>query len=651
MLRFFPILLSVPANTQISSDVITNEAGNCAMSVSVRSAQATAVLSQLQDLFHRIQPTSALELHQCTEQLLDRARQLGADLDFVMALALEETSIFAARNGAIILKRGQKVGRILQALEEIVVVEGSKHQTDNFIWLTGPVTDSATEWVKQKVSYFSSQGFEFADLQEKWPNLVGQLPAEFREISIASITYGQAAEEMPKQADQDSDQMSASAPTPAEVAESAEVTTSPTQPKENGAALKKIISAAPIFISRIVPTLKQSLFYLKQSGTQMHASLFSSDVYVRQKNRRKIVRIALPIIVVAVVGVITFIIISSQRQQQLQAAQQEFQPLDNRLTEIKKIVDQDPVEARKQTEDVIVEIEHLIEKEKNHKTTAIELTKKLQQTRQFYDSISGKEEFSVLPTFYDLRFVESAFLANKVDMVEDTLVFLDQGQKKVLAVNADNKQYTSLPIGDFSELKDIDLEAKNLYLLGNGISEFNMSESQPAQQLKASDDQLQNAQFIRSFNQYIYVLNPEKRNIFRYAFTDKTTLSDAAGWIKGGTSLEFDKVQSLSIDGDVWVSTKDGQIKKFTSGKQVDFTVNGLPEAFSGPITLYTNQDLNNLYVLEPGQDRLVILNKQGDFLREVKSSSLKSTTTVVANENLKKAFAVSGALVFEIAL
>jgi hypothetical protein len=651
MLRFFPILLSVPANTQISSDVITNEAGNCAMSVSVRSAQATAVLSQLQNLFHKIQPTSALELHQCTEQLLDRARQLGADLDFVMALALEETSIFAARNGAIILKRGQKVGRILQALEEIVVVEGSKHQTDNFIWLTGPVTDSATEWVKQKVSYFSSQGFEFADLQEKWPNLVGQLPAEFRDISIASITYGQAAEEIPKQAEQEIDQMSASAPTPAEVAELAEVTTPSTQPKVRGAALKKIISAAPTLIGRIVPTLKQSLFYLKQSGTQMHASLFSSDVYVRQKNRRKIVRIALPIIVVAVVGVITFIIISSQRQQQLQAAQLEFQPLDNRLTEIKKLVDQDPVEARKQTEDVIVEIEHLIEKEKNHKTTAAELTKKLQQTRQFYDSISGKEEFSVLPTFYDLRFVESAFLANKVDMVEDTLVFLDQGQKKVLAVNADNKQYTSLPIGDFPELKDIDLEAKNLYLLGNGISEFNMSESQPAQQLKASDDQLQNAQFIRSFNQYIYVLNPEKRNIFRYAFTDKTTLSDAAGWIKGGTSLEFDKVQSLSIDGDVWVSTKDGQIKKFTSGKQVDFTVNGLPEAFSGPITLYTNQDLNNLYVLEPGQDRLVILNKQGDFLREVKSSSLKSTTTVVANEKLKKAFAVSGALVFEIAL
>jgi hypothetical protein len=617
MLRLLPTLLSAPANTQVLSDVISNPAANYVMSVSIHAPRPQDVLAQLQETCKRLSPTSALELHQAAEELISQARQLSANVDFVMALALEDKSIFAAKNGTIILKRGQKIGRILQATEEIIVVEGSQQSMDEFIWLTGNVSDATIEWIKKQ-----------------WLAVTERLPEDMTQLSITRVEYGQAEEV----------QIPSTSPTLSELG-------SPQKSVQSNISAKKVFAELSNLVGQMGPVIKKSLLSIRQMFKGLMAEFFSNDVYVRQKNKKKILRVFLPIIAVGIVGAITVIVMSSQRSQQVQAAQQIFEPLNSRLTEIKKVVDQDPLTARQQTEDVIVELEHAIEKEKNHKTTAAELTKRLQETRQFYDSISGKEEQSVLPTFYDLRFVESAFLANKVDLVDSTLVFLDQGQKKVLAVNAENKQYTSLPIGDLPVLKDIDLESKSLYLLADGVSEFKMSESQSAQQLKASDDQLQDAQLIRFFNQYLYVLNPAKRNIFRYSFTDAKTLSDAAGWIRQGTTLEFDKVQSFAIDGDVWVSTKDGKINKFTSGKEMEFTVVGLPEPFAGPITLYTNQDLTNLYVLEPGQDRFVILNKKGEFMREVKSSSLRSTTTVVVSEKLKKAFAVSGALVFEIGL
>jgi hypothetical protein len=647
MLRFIFTVLAHSTEDHSLSEVVTNLTSTCVAHIVVRptnsSHQNQNVLSHLKNLFQTANPTSALELHQFAEQFVTDAQRQNCSIDFVMALALEDKSIFAARNGAIVLKRGDKIGRILQSNEEIIVVEGSRKEVDEFVWLVGQISDPTIEWMKQKLTYFSSQGFTFNNLQKQWPNLMGDVPAEFHHLSVSSVVYDLVhTEPMVEQ----------SAVLPVPQSDQVPLTPQPIdQKKQQKKTIALQLAALPAVFKGALPLLKRSVFYLQQPFRHLYADLFSQDVYVRQKNRKKILRVILPVLIIVIIGIISFVVIGSQRRQQLQAAQQAFQPLNARLTEIKQTVDQDPITARQKTEDVIVELEQVIDREKDHKITAAELTKYLQETRQFYDSISGKEEFSVLPTFYDLRYVESAFLANTVDMVDSTLVFLDKGQRKALAVNAENKQYTSLPIGDFPELKDFDFEGKSLYLLGNGISEFKMSESQPATQLKASDDQLQNAQLIRFFNQYLYAINPEKHNIFRYAFTDKTTLSDAAGWMKSGTTLEFEKVQSFAIDGDVWITTKDGKLKKFTSGKEMDFEITGISDPFSTAITVYTNQDLSNLYVLEPAKDRLVILNKKGEFLREVKSSSLKSTTTVVANENLKKAFVVSGALVFEIAL
>lgn len=129
------------------------------------------------------------------------------------------------------------------------------------------------------------------------------------------------------------------------------------------------------------------------------------------------------------------------------------------------------------------------------------------------------------------------------------------------------------------------------------------------------------------------------------------TYSDPIGWLQGPLGVQFTDVTSLSIDGDMWLTTTDGTIKKFTSGKEASFTIVGLQERFSTPIWLYTRENTTNLYVLEPSKRRLVILTKTGEFVREVKSNSLASATGIFVNETLQKAFAVSGSIIYEITL
>jgi hypothetical protein len=128
-------------------------------------------------------------------------------------------------------------------------------------------------------------------------------------------------------------------------------------------------------------------------------------------------------------------------------------------------------------------------------------------------------------------------------------------------------------------------------------------------------------------------------------------LSDPAGWLKQGSDLDLEMANSMAIDGNIWLGFKDGQLKKLLSGKIEDFSIAGLKDPFSSPITLYTKEDMDNLYILEPQKSRVVVLNKKGEFVKEVKSQSLSSATVLFADEKQKKIFAVSGSLIFEMPL
>jgi hypothetical protein len=52
------------------------------------------------------------------------------------------------------------------------------------------------------------------------------------------------------------------------------------------------------------------------------------------------------------------------------------------------------------------------------------------------------------------------------------------------------------------------------------------------------------------FNTYLYVFNPQERNIYRY-LQNAEGLSDPIGWLTDKQGLEFDTITSMAIDGDV----------------------------------------------------------------------------------------------------
>lgn len=113
----------------------------------------------------------------------------------------------------------------------------------------------------------------------------------------------------------------------------------------------------------------------------------------------------------------------------------------------------------------------------------------------------------------------------------------------------------------------------------------------------------------------LYLLQAAENNFVKYTPTI-SGLSAPLPWLKEKADLTG--AVSLAVDGDVYFLLKDGSIKKFTAGKPVDFKIINLDKPLSGATVLYTRADLNELYVLDAGNRRLAVFDKNGFYKRQV---------------------------------
>jgi len=575
-----------------------------------------AFLAYIQEQFDHDEPKIALEFHQLLDRCLSTAARMEVGLSMIAVWVVEERIILAAYQGSVWLKRGAKHGQILSAEDKLQLLEGNAQAGDVYLLLTSAATSLSAIVQSQLERLQPEQASSILDLPELRAAMSGVADESVMGVSVVNIVQA----DKKQQAAQD--------------LHDAPAVTLSDQPLP---AQKK---ATPL-----------DLFVTVASGIKNGISqLFSHDVYVRQRYQKSVMKVGVVVLIACIFVVAGVWYWRSQQMEQQQEVRSALQPYQSQLEDIRTLSLSDTVKARQNTEQLITELEAQSQKAgPQYLQTA--LSSELADVKIFYQSISGQEELSTLPTFFDLRLVQSNFLASRIDATLDTLFFLDSGQKKILALNIEKKQSTLLPIGEYPDIRALSTDDKFLYFLGEGLFRFTLSGTDVAKIVENPDDTIKTGQSLGLFDKYLYVLNKEQNNIFRYDSGDDALSGKSTGWVQSGQGIDFNQVQSMAIDGDVWLTTQTGEIKKLSSGKVANFSVTGMKESFSTPTTIFTKPDINNLYILEPQKSRVVVLNKNGQFIKEVKNENLAAATAVVASEKNQKAFALSGSIVYEIAL
>jgi len=565
-------------------------------------------------------PNTAENFLSMLNEIEKMASEKETKLSMIGLFTTGNRAILAGIKANLWLKRKEKIGQIISFSDTLTLKEGSISLEDIFILLS---QEAITFWgeIKQKLE----QGY---DLDTTVTSIVPGLHA-MDDSSTCAIAFVQIADQTEVITDKNILPEIPISPV-LENHQALPIALKPSVKPLNGfsQAIKSIFTKPGDLIKQYFGNLKQprSRFKKPSKGLWIKILLFC----------------------LVLVGLTSWlVIIRTQAQEQRKAAQYVIDQMQVQIDQAQTMFADNPVAARSLVRD---SLNVIVEQEKQfaQKKAGLKLLKQKEvEWEEFFTSISWKEESGDLVPFYDLRLAENDFIGRSSTIRSGTVFFLDPELKQILELQLSTKEVKRIDVSSLEYLKDIAILDKKVVVLANGI--FEIQEDGTLGKIVEGDSTNQTAKFIETFDTTIYLFNSSERNIFRLGLDEDKKYSKATKWLKSVANVDFSSVVSMAIDGDIWLTTRDGGIFRFRSGQPSSFLPNGLPDPFQSTLLLRTNPDSENIYIVESDKERLVILKKDGTFLKQVTSKTLASVTNFVVDEEKGMVYLVSGSLVFDL--
>ncbi len=189
-------------------------------------------------------------------------------------------------------------------------------------------------------------------------------------------------------------------------------------------------------------------------------------------------------------------------------------------------------------------------------------------------------------------------------------------------------------------------EDSTLYILKNdGI--YSTPLGQDSEKKIVEEDLLgNNPVSVSGYIGRLYVLDKGEQI---YKLTKSGTTYTSSDYFTGDVNL--DSAVSISIDGSIWVLSSSGKVDKYTRGESDDLSISGLDKGLKSPTKIYTDSDIDNVYILDRGNSRVVVIDKEGKYVSQYASDVIKNAKDFDISETDKKIYVLSGNKIYEINL
>lgn len=153
---------------------------------------------------------------------------------------------------------------------------------------------------------------------------------------------------------------------------------------------------------------------------------------------------------------------------------------------------------------------------------------------------------------------------------------------------------------------------------------------------------------LSSYRLNLYFLDNKKGLIIRYSYLNELLWEAPLSWlhptIKNATDFK-----SMAVDGSVWLLTKNNAIKRYYAGRlQKTINLEIFPPA-KILSKIFTSSQLPYLYLLEPVQKRIIILDKSGQIIRQYQSEKFDNLLDFAVSEDGKTIYLLNGLKVYKI--
>lgn len=254
----------------------------------------------------------------------------------------------------------------------------------------------------------------------------------------------------------------------------------------------------------------------------------------------------------------------------------------------------------------------------------------------------------------DLELARAGFRTDELIVSNDKIFVLDKTQRLVLSFNLEG--------GGMKVLAGTDI-IPQARLLAAWEGQVFVLDGQRVAKLENIGGQVTARSFIipegswgriaamAGFAGNLYLVDGGKNQIWRYNLKSER-FGPGEEWLAKDTQVSFDNVISMSIDGSIWLLNSDGSIAKFSRGAPQNFHITSMENFLSSPQAIFTTQGLNNLYILDSGNNRVVVVDKSsGSFKAEYLWDKIREANGLVVSEEKEKLLLFIEGKVYEVEL
>ena len=291
------------------------------------------------------------------------------------------------------------------------------------------------------------------------------------------------------------------------------------------------------------------------------------------------------------------------------------------------------------------------------KNMLVELPRDNDEQQSTYDQLDNNIE-QILQRLRKVEEVDSQIIIDKSNETElqlnnltlinkDLLVYSSQDLLKynLLDKNITNKFYQNV-----SNLRQSSTPKENDFVAiinnDNSVAQY-MPESGliDSKQISFPNDNVYLTN-ISVYSRKLYSLDKNNQQIYKHNLTqdgfDRGTV-----WLTDNSMLS--NPISLAIDGDIFVAEKSGQIFKFTAGEKQEFTIKNLDPKLENIDRIWTYNGLNYIYILDSKEKRIVIIDKEGKTIKQLKDEKWQNPSDMVIIEEERTIYLLDTNFVYEV--
>ncbi len=150
-----------------------------------------------------------------------------------------------------------------------------------------------------------------------------------------------------------------------------------------------------------------------------------------------------------------------------------------------------------------------------------------------------------------------------------------------------------------------------------------------------------------SYNAALYTVDVANSAILRA--TRSGTSFRAALWLK--QEVDLANTADIAVDGSIYVLTNSGEVLKLSQGRRETLALSTIEPPLSAAKKIAGGVTLQNLYVLDPSTNRVVVYTKNGKFVNQYTHTSLGTASALTVDERTQKIYFVIGATIQRIDL